>query len=303
MSPSVATTSLDIITVSGPEAVTYLQGQLSQDLAAMVEGDTAWTFVLAPQGKVEGWGRVHRLDEERVSIAVDAGAGEAWDARLRRFLLRTKAEIEVAPSIPVVAVRGEGAEAVIGQLIGAAGAGWRDAGWPGTEGFDRVSGADHREVVEGLEEAGATLIDEEAFAARRIRAGVPQWGSEIDADTIPATLGQWTIDSSVSFTKGCYTGQELVARIDSRGNTVPRPVRLLRVDDPEPAGWAPGVDSPVVHEGREVGRTTSAVPSLGEGLPALALAIIARSVPVGATVELEGSDGPVTAVVHDQPSR
>ena len=55
-------------------------------------------------------------------------------------------------------------------------------------------------------------------------------GAELTEDTIPAEAGQWLVDASVSFTKGCYTGQELVARIDSRGGNVPRPVRLFVVE-------------------------------------------------------------------------
>ena len=63
---------------------------------------------------------------------------------------------------------------------------------------------------------------------QRILAGMPRMGTELTEDTIPGEGGQQLIDLSVSFTKGCYTGQELVARIDSRGGNVPRPVRVLQ---------------------------------------------------------------------------
>ena len=63
---------------------------------------------------------------------------------------------------------------------------------------------------------------------QRIRAGMPRMGAELTDETIPGEGGQQLIDLSVSFTKGCYTGQELVARIDSRGGNVPRPVRVLQ---------------------------------------------------------------------------
>src|SRR5690606_7561419 len=77
----------------------------------------------------------------------------------------------------------------------------------------------------------------EALEALRIECGVPAMGAELTDATIPAEAGQWLIDASVSFSKGCYTGQELVARIDSRGGNVPRPVRGLRLgQDDVPTG-------------------------------------------------------------------
>ena len=101
-----APTTRDVVTVAGPEAETYLQGQLSQDVAALDHGESAATFVLGPQGKVEGWGRVHRVGDQAFEIDVDPGAGPAWEARLRRFLLQTKAEVTVDEAVPAVAVRG-----------------------------------------------------------------------------------------------------------------------------------------------------------------------------------------------------
>ena len=85
--------SRDVVRVQGPDAVTYLQGQLSQDVAALAVGGTTWSFVLQPQGKVDAWMRVHRLADDTFRLDTDAGAGAAVEARLRRFLLRTKAEI------------------------------------------------------------------------------------------------------------------------------------------------------------------------------------------------------------------
>jgi len=293
MSPQVVATSKDIVTVSGPDAVTYLQGQLSQDVAGLAEGETTWTFVLAPQGKVEGWGRVHRLDDDRFSFVVDSGAGEAWGARLNRFLLRTKAEIEVTADVMVASIRGEGSEALLESLDGVLGAGWRASGWPGAEGFDRVSGADHRDVVENLVAGGATAVDHDGMEALRIRAGVPAWGAEIDEDTIPATLGQWVIDASVSFTKGCYTGQELVARIDSRGGNVPRSLHGVSVEGGVPAPGAPVLVSGDAGE-ITLGEVTSCAPH-GTGAVGLLFVPRAHEVPAGG-LEARVGDMPATVV-------
>jgi folate-binding protein YgfZ len=95
-------------------------------------------------------------------------------------------------------------------------------------------------------------------------------GAEATEDTIPAELGQWVIDASVSFTKGCYTGQELVARIDSRGGNVPRHLRGL-------VGDGLAVGAPVLVGDKEVGTITSAAGDV-------ALALLHRSVEVPSRV-------------------
>ncbi|MET0666349.1 MAG: folate-binding protein, partial [Acidimicrobiales bacterium] len=79
----------DVVRIEGPEAATYLQGQLSQDVLGLDVGDSAWTFVLQPQGKVDAWFRLTRVGDEAFLADVDAGFGEAVLARLQRFLLRT----------------------------------------------------------------------------------------------------------------------------------------------------------------------------------------------------------------------
>jgi folate-binding protein YgfZ len=94
--------------------------------------------------------------------------------------------------------------------------------WPNWEGVDLVFAGDGPGHAPGSPAAGAPA----AFEARRIEAGVPRIGHEITERTIPHEAGL-LVDHTVSFTKGCYTGQELVARLDARGNNVPR--RLVGV--------------------------------------------------------------------------
>ncbi|MCU1352559.1 MAG: hypothetical protein JWM05_1768, partial [Acidimicrobiales bacterium] len=96
----------DVVTLSGPDTVAYLQGQLSQDVGALAIGDVTWSFVLQPQGKVDAWVRVDRAGVETVRLDVDAGAGADLLARLQRFLLRTKTALELTVDVPVLAVRG-----------------------------------------------------------------------------------------------------------------------------------------------------------------------------------------------------
>ncbi len=121
----------------------------------------------------------------------------------------------------------------------------------------------------------------EEYERARILAGVPAMGREITTATIPAETG--VLERSASFTKGCYTGQELVARIDSRGGNVPRHVRVLRVDSPVHVG------ARVEHEGHDVGAVTSAAADDGGSV---ALAVLARSVVPPASVTIVDEAGP-----------
>ncbi|MET0913495.1 MAG: hypothetical protein ABWZ68_09360 [Acidimicrobiales bacterium] len=257
----------DVVRIEGPEAATYLQGQLSQDVLGLDVGDSAWTFVLQPQGKVDAWFRLTRVGDEAFLADVDAGFGEAVLARLQRFLLRTKADLAMTRE-SMVAVRGTDAVAV------ADGVRALDPAWPGSSGVDLL-GTDV--VPEGL--AALTAEDLERL---RIEAGVPAMGAELTERTIPAEAG--IVERSVSFTKGCFTGQELVARIDSRGGNVPRRLRLLRGADLT-------VGAEVVVDGKVVGEVTSAVGDLG-------LAYIGRAVepPAAGTV----ADAPVAIVALPQ---
>ncbi|MEZ5142084.1 MAG: hypothetical protein R2726_06120 [Acidimicrobiales bacterium] len=98
----------DVVRVHGPDAVAYLQGQLSQDVAGMLVGSSAWSFLLGPQGKVDAWLRCSVLGDEEVVLDVDAGAGAAVLARLERFKLRTRADVELVGGWWCLAVRGPG---------------------------------------------------------------------------------------------------------------------------------------------------------------------------------------------------
>ncbi len=253
----------DVVTVEGPDAAAYLQGQLSQDVDAMAVGASAWTFALQPQGKVDAWFRLTRTAEEAFRADIDAGHGEALLGRLRRFLLRTRADLALG-TLPMVAVRGPG------PVTAPDGASALDPAWPGVPGLDLL-GTD--QVPEGA--APATV---DALERLRIEAGVPAMGAELTERTIPAEAG--VVDRSVSFTKGCFTGQELVARIDSRGGNVPRHLRRLEADDDLVVG------AEVVVDGEVVGEVTSSAPAGGDR-PAIALAYIGRAIepPADATVD------------------
>lgn len=204
----------DVVQVAGGDALTYLQSQLSQDLRPVQVGQSAWSFVLQPTGKVDVLLRVWRTADDTFVLDTDAGFGEVLVARLNRFKIRVKAEITTL-DWSCIAVRGAG-EAPADALIA----------WGA--GYDLL-GADVQ-PPDGVEHGTA-----EDLLAARIDAVWPQMGAEIvPGDTIPAETG--VTGAAVSFTKGCYPGQELVERMDSRGASAPKLLQRIEINEGDPAG-------------------------------------------------------------------
>jgi folate-binding protein YgfZ len=279
----------DVVRVSGPDAIGYLQGQLSQDIGAIAVGGSAWSLVLQPQGKVDAFVRVTRIGTDDCLLDTDGGFGAALVQRLTRFKLRTKADIEVldwrclavrGPAEAVAAVDVEGLH--VGGVVVV-------ADWPLIGGVD-ILGPDVSEP------AGVPSVSDEVYALARIQAGIPAMGAELTERTIPAESG--IVDRAVSFTKGCYTGQELVARIDSRGGNVPRHLRGVLINDQD--GSVPGgragpntpvepnapveVGAPVEVDGRPVGELTSVARHPDGGYVGLAYIKRDTDLPVAAQV-------------------
>ncbi|MDP9404232.1 MAG: hypothetical protein M3P85_13105 [Actinomycetota bacterium] len=273
----------DFLRVDGPDAVSWLQGQLSQDVAALAVGAAADSFLLQPQGKVDAFLRVTRTGHEELVLDVDAGFGEAVAARLNRFKIRVKADMEPL-AWRCLAIRGPQAHEVdvkLGDPTSTVVA----ADWPGLPGIDVLGPDNDMSVAPGVRQCGP-----EAWEAVRIEAGVPMMGRELTERTIPAEAG--VVDRAVSFTKGCFTGQELVARIDSRGGNVPRRLRGIVLPGGD-AGNTPPVGATVVAGDKEVGDLTSVAESPGREAP-VALAYIRREVepPADAEVRWEGGSRP-----------
>ena len=192
----------------------------------MAVGASAWTWVLQPQGKVEVLCRVTRVGEDGMLLDTDGGWGEALAARLNRFKLRTKADIEQL-AWRCLALRGPG---VAARALPPGDAG--DGAGPGCQ-LARPSRRRPPRPRPAVPD-GVPLVSPAAFELARIEAGVPRMGAELTEKTIPAETG--LVARTVSFTKGCFTGQELVARIDSRGGHVPRHLRRVVLDELAPVG-------------------------------------------------------------------
>ncbi len=262
----------DVIRAFGADAVTFLQGQISQDIANLQPGESRWALILEPQGKVDAWVRVWGGSQsDEILIDCDAGSGQLVIDRLNRFRMRVKVELELL-DWQCIALRGPECPAVdspelIAELKGT-------VSWAGVAGVDLLG--PQVTVPQGIHVAGLA-----AFDSVRIEAGWPAMGSELGAQLepkiIPAEAGQWLIDASVSFTKGCYTGQELVARVDSRGNNTPRNLRGLVIA----SNVIPPLGAEIMVDDQQRGTITSVGESLDLRAP-VALGYVHRSVEVPA---------------------
>lgn len=279
---AVVRTSREALLLVGGDAISFLQGQVSQDVASLANGESAWSFVLQPDGKVVALVRVTRLGEGAVALDMEDGLAEPVKARLSRFLLRVDCRIDgPVADLESVAVRGPHASrATLSSehaLLRA------PCGWPGVEGYDLL--AARIEVPADIPEAPAAALE-----ALRIDAGWPASDRDLTATTLPAEVGRTVLDRAVSFTKGCYAGQELVERMDARGSQAPHPLRVLDL-----AGEvAPAPGSEVVDAaGQRVGAVTSAAIIPGEAR-SVAMASVARRVEPGTAVQV-AADGALVA--------
>jgi tRNA-modifying protein YgfZ len=208
----------DVIEAVGPDTVKFLHAIVSQDVAAMVDDEVRWSFLLTPQGRVVSHFRIHRVDGDQLILDVEAGHGESLLASLRKYLIRTKCTLTLTSAVQTAWTKtdleGEGGRVVPAHpLLG---------------GFDRFYKpelvADSGGAASSFDPTDATG-SASSFEEFRVAAGLPVLGAELDEHSIPNGTG--LLPWAVNFTKGCYIGQELVERIDSRsGNTPSRLVRL-----------------------------------------------------------------------------
>ena len=194
------------------------------------------------------WFRLTRLQDGGFLLDLDAGFAPALVARLERFKLRVDATFETLHGWRMLSVRGAPqTEDLDPMSLDSVSAETRaKVAWHGFEGIDLLG-------PELAPPCGLVLAGDAGVGGGPHPGGLAGDGRELTERTIPAEVGG-LVEASVSFTKGCYTGQELVARIDSRGGNVPRPLRLLEIGTD--VGVAPGAG--IVVDGKTVGEITSA---------------------------------------------
>jgi folate-binding protein YgfZ len=247
----VAAREREFVRVAGPDAADYLQRLVSNDVEALSVGEACPALLLTAKARLIAPLVVLRRADDDFLLLTERGLGEVVRAHLTRMRLRAQCEIEPEEHQSVL---------VFG----------------GTEGF-ATDRAGARELLDSALEP--TLSEEEA-ELRRIEDGVPRWERELDDRILPAEAG---LDAThISFSKGCYPGQEPVARLHFRGH----PNRGLRVLE---LAEVPERDAPLLHEGREVGRVTSA--ARREDGTVVALAYVRTEVPDDAPLALAARTG------------
>ncbi len=247
-----------VLEVRGPDRLTWLNDLTSQELRFLLPGVPTDALVLSPQGHVE-----HHLqlvdDGAAVRMHLEPGSDlQAWLDRMR-FMLR----VEVSDVTASWAVLGT------------------------ASGWDLIP----RGELAGVGEVAGVM----AYEALRVAARRPRLGLDTDHRTIPNET-PW-LTSAVHLAKGCYRGQETVARVANLGRP-PRTLSLLHLDGSD--SELPQVGADVMLDGRVVGRCGTAVRHHEDG--PLALALVKRQVPLDATLGVAGPDGPIAAARDDEPA-
>jgi folate-binding protein YgfZ len=286
------------ITVAGPDAAEYLQGQLTNDVEALEPDHGCYAALLDRKGHLQSDMRVLRLSGGELWLDLEPQPAPAVLQHLRTYSIGREVEIEdVTDSWAILSLIGPRAA----ELSGFEGIGPEHAQrfreWEGVEvlgvatalGVDLIARSDAAgRLRDLLAAAGAVEVGEEAAEIVRIETGTPRFGAEMSAETMPAEAG--IVDTAVSFTKGCYIGQEPVARLHYKG----RPNRHLRGLELS-ATAEPGAELRLGE--KPVGTIGSAAISPARG--PIALAIVRREAEPGA--ELAVGEAGVTARVVDLP--
>jgi folate-binding protein YgfZ len=282
------------IDVLGPDGAEYLQGQLTNDVEALEVGDGQYAALLDRKGHMQADLRLIRVGEDAIlldteaatkdvalrhltmySIGRDVQVMDASEERAAVSLIGPRAaEIAGTPPLPEFANE---ATAIAGVDVVAVGT---------RDGIDLLLPAVERERVVGtLVDAGAVEVSPEAVEILRVESGVPRFGAEMDTATMPAEAA--IVEDAVSFTKGCYIGQETVARLHYKGKPN-RHLRGLRLSG------AAGTGAPLRLGEKEVGTLGGSVvsPALGP----IGLAIVRREAEPGTELSV-GEDGVTAEVV------
>jgi tRNA-modifying protein YgfZ len=235
------------IGVAGFDAADFLERMLSNEVASLEPGREARpALLLTPKSRIVAPLRIVRLGPDAFLLITEGELAEAVASTLLRARFAAKCQIAVEPYHGFLHLGHDPGEGIANRDYGV-------------------------EAWETWGEEGRDAADPAELEALRIEAGTPAWGKELDETVLPAEAG--LDETHVSFTKGCYPGQEPIARLHYRGH----PNRRLRVL--EAADATPGDE--ILHEGKTVGRVTSAVPGR-------ALGYVRREVPDVAVLQIGG---------------
>jgi folate-binding protein YgfZ len=290
--------SRGMLLVRGPDAAEFLQGQLTNEIEALEPGSGCYSALLDRKGHMQADMRVLRLSNGDLWLDTEAEAFGAVERHLRMYSIGREVEIEDASGDwTLLSVIGPAASEVTGAGPLPAEHAQREYSRDGVEilavatdlGVDLITRASQAgELRSLLESAEAVDVTEAAAEILRVESGRPRFGREMTTATIPQEAA---IDErAVSFTKGCYIGQETVARLHYKGKPN-RHLRGLRLSSPV------GDGDEIRLGDRAVGQVGTAVLSPAQG--PIALAIVRREAEPGARVKI--GDDAVGAEVIEPP--
>lgn len=299
--------------VDGPDARRFLNGYVTADLQNLASDGVGRGYVTDGKGHVIADFDL-AADGERLALRLPAGRGAALREHLARYQLAARLEFAEPTALARVVLRGPRAAAVLAAVgLPEVGRGRCQSsevagvavdllaaerpGGPRFELWPRLPGSDEaaRALAVALVAAGATEVSTAALETARVEDGELAFGVDYGDDAFPQELGD---PAAISFTKGCYLGQEVVARIHYRGGVQRRALGLRFAGEPPASGTA------LLFDGREVGRATSVArsPRLG----ALGLALVHRRAgepPVELALEGGGTATAVALPFTRQESR
>jgi folate-binding protein YgfZ len=300
------------IVVTGADRASYLHGLLTNDIKALAPGRGCYAAWLTPQGRMITDLYVYELGDAML-LDVPADLAAAILQRLDQFLFGEDVQLgDVSTALGPVAIHGPAAPALLRQVLdsvtefetwtehqnapavfGGAPAIVARMGPLGITGFC-VYTSHEAGLRKALEDAGATPASPDVIEAARIEAGYPVFGIDMTDDTIPLEAG--IEDRAISFTKGCYVGQEVIIRVLHRGHgRVARRLVGLKVE-----GTVPPRGARIHSSEREIGHVTSAALSPTHG--PIAMGYVHRDFTTpGTRVEVEAASGHAPATVSELP--
>ncbi len=256
----------------GPQRAWFLHQIMTQAFEDIAPGEARETAMITAHGRMLGYLEVVATDDALLAHFEPSLVATLPD-EIRRYVFATQVEIEdVSAGMGLVLVAGEGWEHGVATVEGAVVHPTTSLGIPAA--YLWVAAADVATTIAALADAGARAVSEEELEAVRIAHGVPRWGYEMDLKTFPQEAGIET--RAVHFDKGCYVGQEAMAKIQFRGK-VNRRLALIQSDRDLRRG------AEVVVEGTNVGKVTSAAGGRG-------LALVKHTVAPETTALVDESD-------------